>query len=187
MTRLSNGTNADARDKPRATLHLVCGLPGAGKTTLAKKLEAQSGAVRLCPDEWMTALHVSILDAAFRERLEQQLTELARGILRQGGDVVIEFGSWSKAERETLRNVAQQSDAAVHLYWLEVPVTELARRVRARGDLDAALLDERYLQDTSDRIERPDEQEASRFDRFEQIEFAGVEFIGVESEQLENT
>jgi predicted kinase len=37
-------------------LHLVCGMPGAGKTIQAKQLEI--GALRLCPDQWMAALGV---------------------------------------------------------------------------------------------------------------------------------
>ena len=42
----------DERDR-KAVLHLICGLPGSGKTTLAKKIEASRGAVRFCPDEWI--------------------------------------------------------------------------------------------------------------------------------------
>ena len=34
---------------------------GAGKTTLAKQLEAE-GAVRMCPDEWLVALGFDIYD-----------------------------------------------------------------------------------------------------------------------------
>jgi predicted kinase len=34
-----------------ATLFLICGLPGAGKTTLAKEIELARPALRLCPDE----------------------------------------------------------------------------------------------------------------------------------------
>jgi predicted kinase len=153
----------------RATLHLVCGLPGAGKTTFAKRLEAEFGAVRLCPDEWMDTLGISIFDTDFRDRLEGKLTELARDILCQGGDAIIEFGSWSKAERDALRGIASQCGAAVRLYWLEVPVAELARRVRERGGADAAALTESFLQGISNGIERPDNAEGSEFDRFERI------------------
>ncbi|MGE3273288.1 MAG: AAA family ATPase, partial [Chloroflexota bacterium] len=35
-----------------AKLHLMVGLPGSGKTTLARQLEAQYSALRLTPDEW---------------------------------------------------------------------------------------------------------------------------------------
>lgn len=37
-----------------AKLILMCGLPGAGKTTLAKRIEIEEDALRLTPDEWMT-------------------------------------------------------------------------------------------------------------------------------------
>jgi predicted kinase len=37
-------------------LIIVCGLPGSGKTTHAKQLEQELRAIRLCPDEWITAL-----------------------------------------------------------------------------------------------------------------------------------
>lgn len=37
-------------------LILTCGLPGAGKTTLAKQLAAERAAVRLTKDEWLIAL-----------------------------------------------------------------------------------------------------------------------------------
>ena len=37
-------------------LIIVCGLPGSGKTTLAKALESSLVAVRFSPDEWMDAL-----------------------------------------------------------------------------------------------------------------------------------
>lgn len=33
------------------TLHLMVGLPGVGKTTLARTIEDQSGALRLTPDD----------------------------------------------------------------------------------------------------------------------------------------
>ncbi len=42
-------------------LIMLCGLAGAGKTTLAKQLEAD-GAMRMCPDEWLVALGFDIYD-----------------------------------------------------------------------------------------------------------------------------
>ena len=35
---------------------LVVGLPGSGKTTVARKLEREQHALRLGPDEWMIPL-----------------------------------------------------------------------------------------------------------------------------------
>ena len=39
-----------------ARLILTCGLPGAGKTELAKRLASTRSAVRLTKDEWLWAL-----------------------------------------------------------------------------------------------------------------------------------
>ncbi|GAA2756515.1 putative kinase [Actinopolymorpha rutila] len=39
------------------TAHLIHGYIGAGKTTLAKRLERDADAVRFTLDEWLTALY----------------------------------------------------------------------------------------------------------------------------------
>ncbi|NEE15621.1 AAA family ATPase, partial [Streptomyces sp. SID7499] len=38
------------------TLFLMVGLPGAGKTTRARQLAEEYGALRLTPDEWLLPL-----------------------------------------------------------------------------------------------------------------------------------
>src|SRR5712691_3638007 len=43
-------------------LIIVCGLPGSGKSTHAKLLEARLGAIRFSPDEWMDALSLDPYD-----------------------------------------------------------------------------------------------------------------------------
>ena len=48
--------------RPSGRLVLICGLPGAGKTTLAKRLEHELRAVRLCPDEWKHDLGIDYYD-----------------------------------------------------------------------------------------------------------------------------
>ena len=54
----------------RGRLIIVCGLPGAGKTTYAKAAERRLAAVRLCPDEWMDALSIDLYDELSRNRIE---------------------------------------------------------------------------------------------------------------------
>ncbi|MEM1270402.1 MAG: AAA family ATPase [Bacteroidota bacterium] len=53
------------------TLVVLCGLPGAGKTTHARRLERELDAVRFGPDEWMEALGMDLYDEAGRERIER--------------------------------------------------------------------------------------------------------------------
>jgi hypothetical protein len=74
-------------------LILTCGLPGAGKTALARQLAADRDAVRLTKDEWLTALGSSPWDASTREKVEHELWRLAQEILRLGLSVVLDLGS----------------------------------------------------------------------------------------------
>jgi predicted kinase len=49
---------------------IVCGLPGPGKTTLAKELERRLRAVRFSPDEWMDAFSLNLYDEKRRAQIE---------------------------------------------------------------------------------------------------------------------
>ncbi len=115
------------------TLHLICGLPGAGKTTLAKALEARGGIIRLTPDEWMEALGYGLYDEAARERVETLQWTLAQRLLTAGVSVVLDNGFWSREERDRYRGGAVDAGAAFQLHFLDVPVDELKRRIAARN------------------------------------------------------
>ena len=52
-----------------ATLFLMCGLPGAGKTTMARQLERDRPALRLTPDEWIAAI---LKDPADTDELDRR-------------------------------------------------------------------------------------------------------------------
>lgn len=114
-------------------LIIICGLPGAGKTTHAQRLEATVGAVRLAPDEWMDALALDLYDERMRSRVEALQWELARALLARGLTVVIEWGTWAREERDTLRLGARALGAAVELHLLTSPPEVLYERVRHRG------------------------------------------------------
>ena len=63
--------------KARPILTLFCGLPGSGKTTVAKRIEAECGSIRICTDDWQEALGVPHVDEDFHQRLQTQLYSLA--------------------------------------------------------------------------------------------------------------
>ncbi len=150
--------------KPAARLIIVCGLPGAGKTTLARKLEDRLAAVRLNPDEWMTALAVSLWDEAARARIEALQWTLAQRLLETGNIVIIEWGTWARVERDTLRDGARALGAEVELHTVTMPIEELWGRIETRGTEDPPITREQ-LEQWQRQFEVPDEEEMALYDR----------------------
>jgi len=116
-----------------ARLILTCGLPGAGKTTLAAQLAAERNAVRLTKDEWLWALGSTPWDEPTREKVEQQLWRLAQEILRLGLTVVLDFGLWARIERDEMRDAARSLGVGIELHYRDVPTEDLWRRIEARN------------------------------------------------------
>ncbi len=120
-----------------STLHLICGLPGSGKTTLSKKLESTVGAIRFSPDEWIKDIwppEVSETEGnRYRDQIEKLQWKIARQILKAGNDVVIEWGTWSKEERIKLRDEAWKIGSKVKFYHLDAPKEVLIERILKRN------------------------------------------------------
>jgi predicted kinase len=114
-------------------LIIVCGLPGSGKTTLAKVLESRLRAVRFSPDEWMDALSLNLWDEEGRGRIEALQWKLGQELLALGLTVIIEWGTWGRAERDTLRLGARALGAAVELHYVSAPADVLFDRIQRRG------------------------------------------------------
>src|SRR5699024_3669178 len=67
--------------RPRPTLFLTVGLPGTGKTTTARRVEREQGALRLTKDEWVKALYGTENPPAAQDVIEGRLIEIAlRGL-----------------------------------------------------------------------------------------------------------
>jgi predicted kinase len=147
-------------------LYLLCGLPGAGKTTRARQIVDGAGALHLCPDEWLVGLGMSLVDYEFRFKLQDCMLVHAERQLQIGVSVIVEFGSWSRRERAAIRQVAVGVHARTELHFLHAPLDELARRVRARGGPEAEALTSDVLLRQHANFEQPSPEEIAQFDHY---------------------
>jgi predicted kinase len=114
------------------TLFLTVGLPGTGKTTAARRIEAEHNAVRLTKDEWVKALFGPENPTSATAVIEGRLVGLGLRVLALGIDVVLDFGLWSRDERSALRQAAGDVGAAVVMVYCELSVDEQRKRLDER-------------------------------------------------------
>lgn len=114
------------------TLFLMVGLPCAGKTTRAKELEKTHHALRLTPDEWMQKIVGNGYDEPKRAAIENIMIEIAERCLTLSISVILDFGFWTKAERNALKAMAQKIHAKVEIHFLNPSQDELIKRMESR-------------------------------------------------------
>lgn len=152
-----------------AVMVLIVGLPGAGKTSWARRLEQERKAIRLTPDEWMDALFDSSELDGRRWVLESEmLWGVAARALELGVDVILDYGCWSEEERDLFRTRAQQLGASAEIVVLDLPVEVLWERLEKRNvDLPAATFQvtREELYEWSAAFEVPTAEEVQRWDR----------------------
>src|ERR1051325_3140480 len=111
------------------TLFLTIGLPGTGKTTDARRIEVERGALRLTKDEWMKALYGTENPSAASDVIEGRLVEIGLRARELGLYVIIDLGLGGKDERTALRQAAADRGAACELRYCELTPDEQRRRL----------------------------------------------------------
>ena len=157
------------RSSANARLIIVCGLPGSGKTTHARRLETELSAIRFCADEWMEALAVDLWDETLRGKVERLQWQLAQQFLTQGLTVIVEWGTWSKAERDALRLRARDMGVAVDLHYLTAPIDVLYERIQKRCMENPPITREQLLA-WEQVFQTPTSEEQASFDKAVTVE-----------------
>ena len=119
-----------------ATVHLLCGKVGCGKTTFARRLES-NGAMRFSVDEWMLRLYGPHMPRKeFDARLSlcmDLILGMAERLAQLGVPAVVDAGFWRREQRDETRARLEQAGVSYCFHYFEVPDEELWRRLEVRN------------------------------------------------------
>lgn len=124
-----------------ATLHVVEGPVGAGKTTFAIELGRRCGAPPLVLDAWMVLLFQPDRPAEGlwpwyaerKARCMDQIWDVALGLLEHGSDAVVELGLLKRADRTNFYSKVEAAGHDCRVHILTASRDERRRRVQRRN------------------------------------------------------
>ena len=121
------------------TLHLFCGKIAAGKSTLAKRLAEQSGALLISEDDWMKGLFGPEMESfddyiRYSARLRTVLSPHLARLLRAGNSIALDFPANTRKLRGWMRGIAEEAEVTAVLHYLDLPDDGCKARLRGRND-----------------------------------------------------
>ncbi len=126
-----------------ATLHVIYGPSGAGKTTYAQAFARGQGAVAFILDEWMARLFGPDMPTPLEYdwavervgRCEAQIWSVAAGVMATGASVILDLGLLRKADRDRIREIAQAVDLPLQFHYVTAPEAVRRARVESRNEV----------------------------------------------------
>ena len=145
----------------RPTIYLLCGLPGSGKTTYARKLE-KTGVVRLSLDEELFSLFGREFPpeqySEFEKQTKKKLLEKTFSLIKDGKSVILDWGFWKKDERVGVKNATQEQGAAVKLLYFKKDSSALLHGVKNRDLSKNHEISDDMLEKFSAQFEEPNDE-----------------------------
>ena len=151
-----------------AEVIMTCGKICSGKSTYAQKLRQELGAVILSIDELMLSVLGSDTGDKHDEyvrRCEMYLYKKSAEIVAAGTDVILDWGFWTKAQRDFARSFYKESGIDCELHYIIVSDDEWRKRIMRRnaeveaGRSDAYFIDDGLAAKFESIFQMPDESE----------------------------
>lgn len=131
-----------------AKVIILCGRIAAGKSYYANQLKEQNNAIILSVDDLMLRLSDSCLGAHHDDmalRCERYFYGLAEQMTNSGIDVIIDFGYWSRREREEARKYFSSRGIKSELHYIHIADEKRIKQLESRNE---RLITEKEKKDT---------------------------------------
>ena len=144
---------------------MMCGRLCSGKTTYAARLRERYGAVVLSVDELMLSFigpEAGDMHDEYVARAMAYLYQKSLDIVAAGANVVLDWGFWSRKERQYAREFYGSRGIDCELHYLHISDEEWRRRVERRnadvcaGFSDAYFVDEGLMAKFEGLFEAPE-------------------------------
>ena len=126
-----------------ATLNVIFGPCGAGKTTYANAFARREKAVAFILDDWMARLFGPDMPDPIEYdwmlgrvgRCENQIWATAAGVLAAGTAVILDIGLMRKADRGRVREIAEATGLPLQFHFVDAPQEVRRARVLDRNEV----------------------------------------------------
>jgi predicted kinase len=124
-----------------ATLNVIFGPVGAGKTTYAHDFARRTGAVAFILDEWMARLFGPDMPDPIEyewmvervSRCEAQIWSTAAAALAAGASVILDIGLMRRTDRDRVRQIGEAVELPIQWHFVTAPSEVRRARVAERN------------------------------------------------------
>ncbi len=116
---------------------LICGMICSGKTTYANKVARRQKAVLLSCDE----LSLSLFDNNLGEHHDEVISKIKQYLLKKAVElnttltnVVLDWGFWSRDEREETRQFFNKNGITTQLHYIDISKSALKKNIEIRNE-----------------------------------------------------
>lgn len=147
---------------------IMCGKICSGKSTYAEKLKLENKAVILSVDELTLALFENQAGEKldfYVEKLKEYFLKKSLDMVEAGADVILDWGFWTKKERDYAREFYDSRNISYQFYYMNVGIDEWKKRISKRNQeikreqLEAYPIDKGLLSKVEKMFEEPDRKE----------------------------
>lgn len=147
---------------------IMCGKICSGKSTYAEKLKLENKAVILSVDELTLALFENQAGEKldfYVEKLKEYFLKKSLDIVEAGADVILDWGFWTKKERDYAREFYDSRNISYQFYYMNVGIDEWKKRILKRNQeikreqMEAYPIDKGLLSKVEKMFEEPDRKE----------------------------
>lgn len=151
-----------------AKVFLVCGKICSGKSYYTTMLKEKTNAVILSCDEITFDLslnEIGVKHDELMDKFKRYFYKKSEEIIKAGADVILEFGFWSKKERDSVSKYFSDRNIVFEWHYIDISDEDWKRNINERNQLvckkvtQSYYVDEELLMKLGSIFEKPSEAE----------------------------